>query len=224
MEDKYKTNRYASFNIEGEDLYYNDGDAVTNDEDIKILRLATQEEKDLLNNKLAEEGVYFDKETKTIKTMIKKQEIMKTFAIKRADMQKIHDIACSTWKKSIMELTTKYATSPLSDKVDLPEEEVERMFNAASPSQKETLNEVFPEYSISKDKNIFIKNPTSDQIRDLNDALRALCPGFTVEMVNNAGNTIRRPDLKRRGLYVSSFIKVIVHEVGGGSIIEFVKK
>ena len=133
---KDKTYRYASFNIEDEDLCYNKGGSITDDEDIKILRLATQEEKDLLNNKLTEEGIYFDKETKTIKTMIKKQEIMKTFAITRADMQKIHDIACSTWKKNIMDLTTKYATSSLSDEIVLPEEEVERMFNAASPSQK----------------------------------------------------------------------------------------
>ena len=149
---------------------------------------------------------------------------METFTITRTDMQKIHDIACSTWKKNIMDLTTKYATSSLSDEVILPKEEVEKMFNAAGPSQKETLNEVFPEYSISKDKNIFIKGATSAQTRNLEVALKSLIPNHRVEMINNAGDLINRPDLKYRGLFVDSNIKVIVHERGDCSLIEFIEK
>lgn len=219
-----RTYRYASFAIDEIDVHYNGGYSITTDNSIKTLRLATPEEKNLLDNRLAEEGVYFDKETKTIKTIIKKEKIMKTFTITRLDMQKIHDIACSTWKKNIMDLTTKYATSPLSNVIILPEEEVEKMFNAAIPSQKETLNEVFPEYSISKDKNIFIKEATSTQTRNLEVALKSLIPNHRVEMINNAGDRINRPDLKYRGLFVDRNIKVIVHERDECSLIEFVEK
>ena len=151
-----------------------------------------------------------------------KKENMKTFVTTRTNMQKIHAVACSAWKPIITDLTNKYAESTFSEKVILPKEEVQKMFGAATHSQIRTLNEVFPDYN--EDKNIFIKNPTSDQIRDLNDALRALCPDFIVEMVADAGNVMNRPDLIGRGLYVPSYIKVIVHEVGDSSVIEFVKK
>ena len=225
MEDNWKTNRYASFQQSDNSIYYGYGNGcITDNDDIQTIRLATQEEKDSLINRLAEEGRYFNKETKTIETIIKKQEIMETFTITRTDMQKIYDIACSTWKMIIMDLTTKYATSSFSDEVILPKEEVEKMFNAANPSQKKTLNEVFPEYSISKDKNIFIKGATSAQHRDLEIALKSLIPNHRVEMINNAGDLINRPDLKYRGLFVGSNIKVIVHERDDCSLIEFIEK
>lgn len=62
--------------------------------------------------------------------------------IKRSDLQKIHNVACSTWKSKI----EKYALrTPFNDTIELNDVEVDAMFNAANNSQTKVLIEVFGE-------------------------------------------------------------------------------
>lgn len=168
---------------------------------------------------------YFKKATKEeIIKHFKKEQTMEKFTISRSDMQLIYNIACSSWQPKITALTKTYADSVFGDTITLPKEKVEEMFKAASATQLKTLKLVFPNYSKEGDKNVFIKDPTSDQVHDLNNALEALIPNYRVEMAKAAPGKIGKPELTNRALYVSSFIKVIVHDVEGSSIIEFVAK
>lgn len=194
---------------------------ITDDSNIGRLRLATSEERQILDLELAKQNKYFDKETMSIKEI--KKEDMKTFKTTRSNMQKIYDMASPIWKPIIVDLVNKYATSPFSEEVILPEIEVEKIFKGAISSQRETLNDVFPDYK-EGDKNIFIKNPNSEQISNLEAAFNALVPNHTLKVIDNAGLLINRPDLNHRALFVGTNVKVIVHANSIFSIIEFIEK
>jgi hypothetical protein len=62
--------------------------------------------------------------------------------IKRSDLQKIHNIACSTWKNRIEQYALR---TPFNDIIELNDVEVDAMFNAADNSQTKVLIEVFGE-------------------------------------------------------------------------------
>lgn len=230
MEDNYKTNRYVSFQQNDNNIYYNDnniyynvGDCITDNDDIQTIRLATSKEKDLLNNRLAKENKYFDEKTKTIKTIIKKQEIME-FKTTRANMQKIYNVACTAWKSKIIEMVSKYAVSQFSEEIILPQEEVDEMFRAASSAQKETLKEVFPNY---KENNNILREDISleewdDFLERFNSLFKPLYKGL--ESAQSAASRIDRKDLENRAIYISSNMKVIVHNSAPGQILEFVKE
>jgi hypothetical protein len=60
--------------------------------------------------------------------------------IKKSELKKIHDVACSTWQGKIKALANR---NPWGVDIELSEEEVSEMFAAASASQKVVLEEVF---------------------------------------------------------------------------------
>lgn len=68
---------------------------------------------------------------------------MKKYKVTRAQMKDIYNMACSGWQPKIEKLVKDYGDI-FYDEVDLPEEEVEKMFRAATPEQLPTLKEIFP--------------------------------------------------------------------------------
>lgn len=78
------------------------------------------------------------------KTYVLKQNNMKTNTISRTDLGKIHNIACSTWKKKIENLGSR---NPFSGTIELTQSEVDEMFKAATPDQRPTLVNIFGEQS-----------------------------------------------------------------------------
>ena len=224
MKFKYKTNRYVSFQQNDNIIYYNVGDYITDDDDnIQTIRLATSEEKDSLNNRLAKENKYFDEKTKTIETIIKKQEIMK-FKTTRSSMQKIYNVACTTWKSKIIDMVSKYAVSGFSEEIILPQIEVEEMFKAASSTQKEVLEEVFPNYR--EGNNILREDISSAEwgnfLKSFNSLFKPSYRGL--ETAQSATFRIGREDLENRAIYIPSNMEVIVHDSAPGQVLEFVKK
>ena len=223
VEDNYKTNRYVSFEQNDNNIYYNVGDCITDNDDIQTIRLATSKEKDLLNNRLAKENKYFDEKTKTIKTIIKKQEIME-FKTTRANMKQIYNVSCTAWKSKIIEMVSKYAVSQFSEEIILPQEEVDEMFRAASSTQKETLKEVFPNYK--EDNNILREDISLEEWDDFLERFNNLFKPFYkgLEAAQSATFRIDRKDLENRAIYIPSRMKVIVHNSDPGQILEFVKE
>jgi hypothetical protein len=67
-----------------------------------------------------------------------KENNMKT--IKKSELKKIHDVACSTWQGKITALAKR---NPWGDDIELLEGEVDDMFAAATLGQTEVLEEVF---------------------------------------------------------------------------------
>jgi len=60
--------------------------------------------------------------------------------IKKTDLQKIHDVACSTWKDKIKEIAKREI---FGDTVELTQSEINEMFSAANTKQTEVLESVF---------------------------------------------------------------------------------
>lgn len=60
--------------------------------------------------------------------------------IKKSELEKIHNVACSTWRGKIKEMANRNA---FGDSVDLTQEEIDIMFRAATPPQAEVLEGVF---------------------------------------------------------------------------------
>ncbi len=60
--------------------------------------------------------------------------------IKKSELEKIYNVACSTWQGKIKEMANRNA---FGDSVELTQEEIDIMFIAATPSQTEVLEEVF---------------------------------------------------------------------------------
>lgn len=91
----------------------------------------------ILNNEINKYkiGDYFTLED--IELYIKENN-MKT--IKKSELKKIHDVACSTWQGKITALASR---NPWGDDIELSEGEVDDMFAAATSGQKVVLEEVF---------------------------------------------------------------------------------
>jgi hypothetical protein len=66
----------------------------------------------------------------------------KTYQVKKAELERIHEVACSTWKSKIAELTLR---NPFGDGIELTQTEVDNMFAAATESQRPVLVAVFGE-------------------------------------------------------------------------------
>lgn len=60
--------------------------------------------------------------------------------IKKSDLKKIYDVACSTWQGKIEKLANRNA---FGDTVELTQSEIDEMFKAADSSQTRVLEEVF---------------------------------------------------------------------------------
>jgi len=63
-----------------------------------------------------------------------------TKTVKKSDLKKIYDVACSTWQGKIEKLATR---NPFGDDVELTQSEVDEMFKASDSSQTRVLEEVF---------------------------------------------------------------------------------
>ena len=93
-------------------------------------------------NKSSKDNDYTEITFEQFKTYVLKQKNMNT--ISRTDLGKIHNIACSTWKKKIENLGSR---NPFSLTVELTQSEVDEMFKAATPDQRPTLVNIFGEQS-----------------------------------------------------------------------------
>jgi hypothetical protein len=62
--------------------------------------------------------------------------------VKKSELEQIHNVACSTWKSKIAELTLR---NPFGELIELTQTEVDEMFAAATESQRRTLVGVFGE-------------------------------------------------------------------------------
>ena len=95
---------------------------------------------------------------KTNKTMENR-----TFEVTRAQLKKIHDIACYDWKNKISKLTTE-TIDTFSEKGVLTYQQVKEMFDAANTDQTKVLKEIFPNYQEQE----FIPNGELAWVRDGN--------------------------------------------------------
>jgi hypothetical protein len=69
-----------------------------------------------------------------------KSQPMKNTTVKKSELEQIHNVACSTWKNKIAELTLR---NPFGELVELTQTEVDEMFDAATSSQLPVLNKIF---------------------------------------------------------------------------------
>jgi hypothetical protein len=107
----------------------------------------------ILNNELSKykSGDYF-----TLEDIELYENNMKT--IKKSELKKIHDVACSTWQGKITALAKR---NPWGDDIELSQGEVDDMFAAATSGQKVVLEEVFGKQNkeidlVSMDINHFV--------------------------------------------------------------------
>lgn len=65
---------------------------------------------------------------------------MKAQTINKENLKKIHDVACSTWKKKLEGYAKR---KPFDNEVELTGDEIEEMFAASDANQKKVLNKFF---------------------------------------------------------------------------------
>jgi hypothetical protein len=73
-------------------------------------------------------------------TETKKEETMKNYTITREQLQKIHDVACSEWKGTILGYSRR---NPFGNTIEFIQEEVDGMFKAATLDQTPVLENIF---------------------------------------------------------------------------------
>lgn len=71
-----------------------------------------------------------------------KEDMNKVYERSIEDMMKIHNVACSTWKTIILEEYIR-KVNPHDGMIEVTEEQIDKMFNAATPDQVLVLEEVF---------------------------------------------------------------------------------
>jgi hypothetical protein len=116
-----------------------------------------------------------------------KENNMKT--IKKSELKKIHDVACSAWQSKLTALTIR---NPWGDDIELSQEEVSEMFAAATSVQKVVLEEVFGK----QDKEI---NLISEDINHTVDGL----PVFGVASMNAKDALIGLPKVYKDIFYLN---------------------
>lgn len=90
----------------------------------------------------------------------------KTYQVNKSELEQIHNVACSTWKSRIAELTLR---NPFGTRIELTQTEVDEMFAAATEGQRAVLVGVFGEPNKAIDfstgapdgKQFFIKEGTN---------------------------------------------------------------
>jgi hypothetical protein len=85
------------------------------------------------------------------KKYILKQDTMKSHTVKKSALKEIHDVACTTWKAKIENMTLRDA---FSDSIQVTQDEINEMFAAATTSQRPILESIFgkPKPQIDFDK------------------------------------------------------------------------
>ena len=76
------------------------------------------------------------------KYVLKEEKIMKTIKVKKSDLKKIHEIACTSWQSKIWGIAER---DVFSDTVELKQSEIDDMFKAATVSQRPVLVDIFGE-------------------------------------------------------------------------------
>ena len=74
------------------------------------------------------------------KKYVLKQDTMKTTTIKKSVLKEIHDVACSTWKAKIENMTLRNA---FSESIEVTQAEIDEMFAAATTEQIPILESIF---------------------------------------------------------------------------------
>jgi hypothetical protein len=137
----------------------------------------------LFNSELEEgSGDYF-----TLEDIELYENNMKT--IKKSELKKIHDVACSTWQGKITALASR---NPWGDDIELSQEEVDGMFAAASASQTQVLDQVFGK----QDKEIDLFS------EDINHNVHGI-PVFGGASLGTADALIGLPDIKSNAFYLN---------------------
>jgi hypothetical protein len=93
-------------------------------------------------NQERKENDYTEITFEQFKKYVLKQNTMKNTTVKKAELEQIHNVACSTWKSKITELTLR---NPFGELVELTQTEVDEMFAAATESQLPVLYKIFGE-------------------------------------------------------------------------------
>lgn len=73
---------------------------------------------------------------------IKEEKMENTIRVSKSNLEKIHAVACDTWKRKIIELANR---NPFGNEVELTQKEVDEMFKAATSSQRPVLVNIFGE-------------------------------------------------------------------------------
>lgn len=140
----------------------------------------------LLNKEFVEDrGDFFTLED--IELYTEGENNMKT--IKKSELKKIHDVACPTWQSKITALANR---NPWGDDIELSQEEVDRMFRAASASQTQVLEEVFGKQNEEID--LFSE--------DINHNVHGI-PVFGGASLGTADALIELPDAKSNAFYLN---------------------
>jgi hypothetical protein len=93
-------------------------------------------------NQERKENDYTEITFEQFKKYVLKQDTMKNTTVKKSELEQIHNVACSTWKSKIAELTLR---NPFGELVELTQTEVDEMFDAATASQLPVLYKIFGE-------------------------------------------------------------------------------
>lgn len=144
----------------------------------------------------------------------------KPFVVTRIQMQKIYDIACSTWKSRIEALVVR-EMGTFGDSGFLDYDEVNEMFMNATPAQSEVLKEIFPGYQ-EKEKNAFIRSFPIDELNSVSSRLFGDPHTFQIA---RGGVPSSRPDMYGKSFYVKQghHVNLLPGDGGMGTVIEIVK-
>lgn len=180
------------------------------------IRKSTLEEIALLDEKLSEANLRFNREELTVEGMIE---------IPKKSLREIHDVACSTWKDRIMEWLRE--SNQFEDTIVLSESRIRDMFRAANADQKKVLTRVFNPYREILQKNAIVAGLDEEKTKEMMTEISKLLfgDGDFLQIGYNYPEMIGRPDLRMRSLCIPEDIAITLHEGPSGStILEFIRK
>lgn len=147
------------------------------------------------------------------------------YIISRNELSKIHDVACSEWKQKIRSFGEQFG-DPFGTDVSLPDSIIEEMYEAASLTQKEVLDSVFPDFK--PDNNLISYSLSGPRdLEDIRAQFRMLSEALTgdstmIQLGEQAALETSNPRLAQRSIWVDG--EVVVHPCRGkGCIIELRK-
>ena len=150
------------------------------------------------------------------------QETMKdqkVHHVTRKQLAEIYDIACDDWKEKISKITQDTLGS-FKEEGELDDRIVKKMFDAATPKQKPTLEKIFG----VQDKNAFVKEFYGDELYDVSEALFGYSHYMQIAKfwISKESGLER---LKGRSIGFSKDLEVKMHKAKGGeTILEITKK
>lgn len=143
--------------------------------------------------------------------------------VTRDQMIKIHSIACGDWKSKLEQKMIELGLV-IGTEAEISGDFVRSMFEAATPSQKEVLNQIFP---AEEDRNSLARiDPVviEEQLNSLGRALFNDSKG--IQLARAWAIDIGRPDLRNRAIGFSGLNRTIkVHNLpNGGVVLEFINE